>query len=47
MSQDEFITEIFELAFGDAAFHYDGNDVKLRGFSYQEVFDELKELCRE
>ena len=37
MSKEEFIEEVFEIAFGDDAIN--------RDFSYEEVLEELKEFA--
>ena len=43
MNKDEFIEEVFEIAFGDSVFHNEGDLVR-RGFSYHEVINQLKEF---
>ena len=47
MDDKEFISEVFELAFGDGAFPHEGDEVVLRGFSKAEVLAQLKEYIEE
>lgn len=46
MSKDEFIREVFEIAFGDDAYHSEELAIKAtpRAFGYEEVLERLKEF---
>ncbi len=46
MSNEEFIKEVFEIAFGDDATCVENNDneVKAREFTKEEVLEQLKEF---
>ena len=44
MTNKEFISEIFEIAFGADAFPYEGYNLVERGFSRQECIDEIRKL---
>ena len=46
MTNEEFIKEVFEIAFGDGARCVDNNDheVKAREFTKEEVLEQLKEF---
>ena len=46
MTNEEFIKEVFEIAFGDGARCVDNNDneVKAREFTKEEALEQLKEF---
>jgi hypothetical protein len=46
MTNEEFIKEVFEIAFGDGARCVENNDneVKAREFTKEEVLEQLKEF---
>jgi hypothetical protein len=46
MTNEEFIKEVFEIAFGDGATCVENNDneVKAREFTKEEVLEQLKEF---
>ena len=46
MTKDQFIEEVFEIAFGDGAYHNEELALKAtpRAFSYDEVLEVLKQF---
>ncbi len=44
MTNKEFISEVFEIAFGADAFLHEGDELVKRGFSKEECLETLREF---